>query len=36
VVYKLKLPVAWGIHDVFHALLLLPYHKTNAHSPNFS
>jgi hypothetical protein len=28
--------VAWGIHDVFHALLLSPYHETTTHSPNFS
>jgi hypothetical protein len=36
VAYQLKLPVAWGIHDVFHASLLSPYHKTTAHGPNFS
>jgi hypothetical protein len=36
VAYQLKLPVAWGIHDIFHASLLLPYHKTTAHGPNFS
>jgi hypothetical protein len=34
--YQLKLPLAWGIHNVFHALLLSPYHETTAHSPNFS
>jgi hypothetical protein len=28
VAYQLKLPAAWGIHDVFHALLLSSYHKT--------
>jgi hypothetical protein len=27
---------AWGIHDVFHASLLSPYHETTAHGPNFS
>jgi succinate dehydrogenase/fumarate reductase flavoprotein subunit len=36
VAYQLKLPVAWGIHDGFHASLLLPYHETTAHGPNFS
>jgi hypothetical protein len=36
VVYQLKLPVAWRIHNVFHASLLLPYHETTTHSPNFS
>jgi hypothetical protein len=28
--------VAWRIHNVFHASLLLPYHETTTHSPNFS
>jgi hypothetical protein len=36
VVYQLKIPIAWGIHDVFHALLLIPYHETTTHGPNFS
>jgi hypothetical protein len=36
VAYQLKLPMAWGIHDVFHASLLLPYCETTAHGPNFS
>ena len=36
VAYKLKLPVSWNIHDVFHASLLSPYHETAAHGPNFS
>jgi len=35
VVYQLALPLSWGIHNVFHALLLLPYKETAAHSPNF-
>jgi hypothetical protein len=34
--YQLKLPMTWGIHDVFHASLLLPYHETTQHGPNFS
>jgi hypothetical protein len=36
VAYQLRLLMAWGIHDVFHASLLSPYHETTAHSPNFS
>jgi hypothetical protein len=36
VVYQLRLPVAWGIQDVFHASLLSPYHETTTHGPNFS
>jgi hypothetical protein len=36
VAYQLRLPTAWGIHDIFHASLLLPYHETTAHGPNFS
>jgi hypothetical protein len=36
VAYQLKLPMAWGIHDIFHASLLLPYCETTAHGPNFS
>ena len=36
VAYQIKLPPSWNIHDVFHASLLSPYHKTTAHGPNFS
>ena len=36
IVFQLGLPLSWKIHDVFHALLLLPYSKTTAHGPNFS
>src|SRR6266545_7289786 len=35
VVYHLKLPRTWRIHDVFHASLLSPYHETAQHRPNF-
>jgi hypothetical protein len=35
VVFKLKLPTTWKIHDVFHASLLSPYKKTEEHGPNF-
>ena len=37
VVYQLTLPTQWkqkGIHDVFHASLLTPYHETQAHGVN--
>src|SRR5712675_2617702 len=30
------LPLSWGIHNVFHASLLLPYKETAAHGPNFT
>jgi hypothetical protein len=33
--YQLVLPSTWGIHDVFHASLLLPYVETATHGPNF-
>jgi hypothetical protein len=36
VVYQLRLLMAWRIHNVFHASLLLPYHETTTHGPNFS
>jgi hypothetical protein len=36
VVYQLTLPATWRIHDIFHASLLSPYHKNDAHGPNFS
>jgi len=34
--YRLKLPMQWSIHDVFHIDLLTPYHKTTLHGPNYS
>ena len=36
VAYQLCLPIGWNIHNVFHALLLSPYHETTAHGPNYS
>ena len=36
VAYKIQLPMSWGIHDIFHTSLLLPYHETTSHGPNFS
>src|SRR5712675_3147773 len=36
VAYQLALPLSWGIHNVFHASLLLPYKETTTHSPNFT
>ena len=38
VVYQLILPTQWkqkGVHDVFHASLLTPYHETEAHGANY-
>jgi hypothetical protein len=34
-VYKLRLPPTWKIHDVFHAHLLSSYCQTEAHGPSF-
>ena len=36
VVYQLKLPAAWTIHDVFHASLLTPYRETIEHGTNYT
>jgi len=35
VAYQLALPLSWGIHDVFHTSLLLPYRETTTYGPNF-
>ena len=32
---KLKLPLKWKIHPVFHISLLTPYHETQVHGENF-
>ncbi len=34
--YRLKLPMQWSIHDVFHIDLLTPYHEMAIHGPNYS
>ena len=36
VAYQLQLPLAWTIHDVFHASLLTPYHENEAHGPKYT
>jgi hypothetical protein len=36
VAYKLKLPLSWTIHDIFHASLLTPYRKNMMHRPNYT
>jgi len=33
--FKLKLPITWRIHNVFHATLLMPYTEIEIHGPNF-
>ena len=35
VAYQIKLPACWGIHNIFHAFLLSPYHETATFGPNF-
>src|SRR5271169_3980254 len=36
VTYRLKLPLTWRIHNVFHATLLKPYKETEVHGENFT
>jgi len=36
VTYQLDLPLAWRLHNVFHAMLLSPYHKTREHRASYS
>jgi transposase InsO family protein len=36
VMYRLDLPNAWKIHNVFHAAVLHPYKETELHGPNFT
>src|ERR1700761_6643455 len=33
--YQLELPTQWSIHLVFHIDLLMPYHETPTHGPNY-
>ena len=35
VTYQLDLPPTWQIHNVFHAVLLMPYIENEVHGPNF-
>src|SRR5712675_886456 len=35
IAYRISLPETWGIHDVFHTSLLMPYKETNKHGTNF-
>ena len=35
VTYQLDLPLTWQIHNVFHAVLLMPYIENEVHGPNF-
>lgn len=34
--YRLKLPITWKIHPVFHASFLTLYHENNTHGPNYT
>jgi len=36
VAYQLALPLSWGIHNIFHASLLLPYKESATHGPNYT
>jgi hypothetical protein len=36
VTFQLCIPMAWNIHNVFHASLLSPYHESPEHRPNYS
>jgi integrase-like protein/chromodomain-containing protein len=36
VTFQLHIPMAWNIHDIFHASLLSPYHESLEHRPNYS
>ena len=35
VTYQLELPPTWQIHNVFHAVFLMPYIRNEVHGPNF-
>jgi integrase-like protein len=36
VAFQLCIPMAWNIHDIFHASLLSPYRESPEHGPNYS
>ena len=36
VTYRLKLPITWRIHNVFHATLLRPYKENDTYGTNFT
>ena len=36
VTYRLKLPITWRIHNVFHAVLLKPYQENKVYGENFA
>jgi chromodomain-containing protein len=36
VTFQLRIPMAWNIHDIFHASLLSPYCESPEHGPNYS
>ena len=35
IIFKVELPQAWSIHNVFHASLLTPYCETTVHGANY-
>ena len=36
IVYRLRLPPTWKVHNIFHVTLLSLYKQTDTHGPNFS
>ena len=36
VTYRLQLPVAWRIHNIFHATLLKPYKENGIYRKNYT
>ncbi len=36
VTYQLDLPQNWLLYNVFHAMLLMPYHETREHGASYS
>ena len=35
-VYEIRIPCQWKIHNVFHANLIMPYKEMVIHGPNYS